>query len=273
MTPDDAGSLSLIELGERPYREMLAAQQRLVEARRRGELPDLLLALEHPATYTRGRRSEPDDLGRPAEWYERQGIEICDTPRGGQVTYHGPGQLVAYPIVDLSRIGNQPGSGGRIDVARFVASIERAMALTLGRVGIEAGPIEGLTGLWAGRDVSLPDDATAESTAAEVAAGRIAKIGSIGLLISRGVSSHGLSLNVSCDLEPFEWITSCGIEQCRVTSVADELSAAGSAGRTPSVEDLGRDLADRLAKELGLDPVRRLDPATIGLDPAATPTA
>ncbi|MCB0829152.1 MAG: lipoyl(octanoyl) transferase LipB [Solirubrobacterales bacterium] len=273
MTTVDPGGLGLVELGLQPYREMLSAQQRLVEARRRGELPDLLLTLEHPATYTRGRRSEAGDLGRPREFYERQGIEICDTPRGGRVTYHGPGQLVAYPIVDLSGIGSQPRSGGRIGVARFVAAIERAMARTLGRFGIEAGPIDGLTGIWAGRDGPLPDDATAASTAADVAAGRIAKIGSIGLLISRGISSHGLSLNVCCDLEPFEWITSCGIEQCRVTSVAEELRAAGPAGRPPSVEETGRDLADRLADELRLGPVRRLDPAAAGLDPAGSTTA
>ncbi|MBK5110192.1 MAG: lipoyl(octanoyl) transferase [Thermoleophilia bacterium] len=273
MTPDRADGLSLVELGERPYQEMLATQERLVEARRRGEIPDLLLALEHPATYTRGRRSEPGDLGRAAEWYRKRGIAVCDTPRGGQVTYHGHGQLVVYPIIDLSRIGAQPGSGGRIDVAWFVASIERAMTRTLGRIGIQAGPIAGLTGLWASRDDPLPGDADAESMAGKVAAGQVAKIGSIGLLISRGISSHGLSLNVTCDLEPFEWITSCGIEQCRVTSVAGELLAAGAIDSPPSVEELGRDLAGRLAAELGLGPVDRLDPEAIGLSPAATPTA
>jgi lipoyl(octanoyl) transferase len=147
------------------------------------------------------------------------------------------------------------------------------MARTLGQIGIEAGPIDGLTGLWAGRGLALPGDATADSMAADVAAGQVAKIGSIGLLISRGVSSHGLSLNVCCDLEPFEWITSCGIEQCRVTSVAEEVRAAGPAGPLPTIAEIGRELADRLADELGLGPVRRLDPAAAGLDPAGTATA
>ena len=270
---DQAGKLGLVELGERPYQEMLAAQEDLVAARRRREIPDLLLILEHPPVFTRGRRSEPDDLGRPPEWYEERGIAVCDTPRGGKVTYHGPGQLVAYPIINLDQIGTRSDAGGRIAVARFVSSIEQAMARTLDRVGIQATAIAGLTGLWTSSERPIPEDATGESMSREVANGQIAKIASIGLLISRGISSHGLSINVSCDLDPFSWITSCGIEQCRITSVARELAGGESTEPVPSVNDLGRQLAGDLAAILGLGPVSELDPDEIGLSSAVAPTA
>ena len=260
------GQIGIVDLGLRPYEEMCAAQERLVEARRKGETGDLLLVLEHPPTYTRGRRADPGDLlYGPAELTER-GIEVCDTPRGGKVTYHGPGQLVIYPIVDLRGIGEQPGARMRIDVAGFVASLEGAMSGALAESGINAAPIEGLTGLWVSHGDPIPADATAASMGGAVATGKVAKIGSIGLRISRGLSSHGLSLNVSCDLQPFEGITSCGIEHCRVSSVESET------GSSPPVGELGARVGSHLAKRLGLE-LMRLDPAGVGLETAAPATA
>ena len=260
------GQIGIVNLGLRPYEEMSAAQETLVEARRNGEIRDLLLVLEHPPTYTRGRRTDPGDLLYGPDELAERGIEVCDTPRGGKVTYHGPGQLVIYPIVDLRGIGEQPGSTDRIDVAGFVATLEGAMSAALAGRGIDAAPIEGLTGLWVSRGDPIPPDATAASMGGKVATGKVAKIGSIGLRISRGISSHGLSLNVSCDLQPFEGITSCGIEHCRVSSIESET------GTAPPVTEVGSDVGSFLAEGLGLEPVP-LEPAGIGLETTAPATA
>lgn len=259
--------IGIVRLGARPYLEMSAAQAELVEKRRVGRVGDLLLVLEHPATYTKGRRTEPTDLLRSPELYAERGIEVCETPRGGKVTYHGPGQLVVYPIVDLRRIGEQPGKVDRIDVAGFVSALETAMTDALVRWEVEAATIDGLTGLWVSRKGSIPEDATASSMAPAVARGDVRKIGSIGLRISRGISSHGLSLNVSCDLSPFDDITSCGIEQCQVTSIALETGR-----KAPSVEEVGIAVCEELASLLGRDPMP-IAPAGLGLGTPVSATA
>ncbi|HRV60359.1 MAG: lipoyl(octanoyl) transferase LipB [Solirubrobacterales bacterium] len=243
-------ALTVIDLGRREYAEMVALQERLAELRLEGSVGDLLLLLEHPPTYTLGRRSEPSDLLHDSGWYEERGIAICETPRGGKVTYHGPGQLVAYPIVDLRGVGAQPSGADRVDVAGFVAALEQSMSGALAEWGLATGRIEGLTGLWV--DDDRPDradfeGADAASAAPGLARGSIRKIGSIGLKIRRGVSTHGLSINVSCNLDPFDWINSCGIEACRATSIAAELGEEG-----PSVAAVGAAVAGRLADGLGL---------------------
>ena len=143
-------------LGIRPYPETLQLQEDLVERRRAGEIEDTVLLLEHPSTYTLGRRSTPGEIGDP-ERHRSAGIDVCETPRGGGVTWHGPGQLVAYPIIDLGRIGSQPDSAVRIDVAGFVAALERAMAASLGEWGVEGRAIDGLTGIWTGDPRLDPD--------------------------------------------------------------------------------------------------------------------
>jgi len=258
VAPVSSGDLSLVMLGRRSYGEMLAAQEELVERRRSGEIPDLLMILEHPPTYTRGRRSEPADLHRDPDWYRERGIQIFDTPRGGRVTYHGPGQLVAYPVIDLRGLGEQPSAAGRADVAGFVSALEAAMVRTTARWKIPAGTIDGLTGIWTGDGDPIPPGADAASSAPAVAAGSVRKIGSIGLRITGGVSSHGISINLSCDLEPFADITSCGIDHCRVTSVLAETGAA------PSVDSAGIALGQELGEILGRQPFV-VDPESIGL--------
>ncbi len=265
--------LGVAYLGLRDYDGMVSVQEQLVERRRDGKIDDLLLILEHPPTYTLGRRTEPGDLLHDHEWYEARGIAVTGTPRGGKVTYHGPGQLVIYPIVDLRQLGNQPESADRVDVAWFVSALETAMSRTLRRWRIQAGTIEGLTGLWADADGPLPEDASAASTAAGVASGRIRKIGSIGLKITRGITSHGLSINVTSDLSPFEWINSCGIERCGVTSVKDEITRAqqtadvdGDGGPparfVPAADGVGTALAEELGEILGRD-LEAIDPETL----------
>jgi lipoyl(octanoyl) transferase len=180
-----------------PYEQALRLQKSLESARQDGEAPDMLLLLEHPPVYTRGRRSEPGELPMGEEWYRAQGIEVVQTDRGGRVTYHGPGQLVGYPIMSIKPYGD--------DVHQYIRRMEQAIIASLADVGIETGLIEGLTGVW-----------TREPR----------KIASIGVHISRGVTTHGFAINVNNDLQPFEWIVPCGIDNCRMTSVGRELGAA-----------------------------------------------
>jgi lipoyl(octanoyl) transferase len=186
------GELLVCELGTVEYREALELQERLREARIRDEIPDTLLLLEHPPVYTRGRRSEPGELPMGEDWYRSQGIDVVDTRRGGKITYHGPGQLVGYPIMGVA------------DVVAFVRGMERAIVAALGAEGIEgrARPDEGpdFTGVWTGER----------------------KIASIGVHVARGVTTHGFAVNVENDLQPFEWIVPCGLEGVRMTSVIKE---------------------------------------------------
>ena len=195
-----------------PYEEALVAQRWLEGARQEGEVPDVLLLLEHPPVYTRGRRSSDEELPMQREWYEMQGIEVHDTDRGGRVTYHGPGQLVAYPIVSLAPYDD--------DVHEYVRRLERVATAALGEHGVAAQTIDGLTGVWTEGKAPSPD--------AGIAAAR--KIGSIGVHVSRGVTTHGLAVNVNNDLQPFEWVVPCGIDNCRVTSLSRELGAEQDLG-------------------------------------------
>jgi lipoyl(octanoyl) transferase len=181
-------------LGLVPYVQAFELQKRLERARWAGELPDLLLLLEHPPVYTRGRRTTADELPMGEQWYRMQGIEVVDSDRGGHVTYHGPGQLVGYPIVSLRPY--------RDDVHEYVRRMEEVIVRSLGAVGVEAGPVDGLTGVW---------------TPAR------RKIASIGVHVNRAITTHGFAINVNNDLQPFEWIVPCGIDHCQMTSVTREL--------------------------------------------------
>jgi lipoyl(octanoyl) transferase len=209
--------LWVISLGTVPYGEARELQRRLEAARQEDRVEDVLLLLEHPPVYTRGRRSEAAELPMGEDWYRMQGIEVADTDRGGRVTYHGPGQIVAYPVVSLEPLGG--------DVQLYVRRMEEAMIAALGDHGVGAGTIAGLTGVWTASRSAPPQGATADEVAADVATGAIRKIGSIGVHVSRGVTTHGLAINVNNDLQPFEWIVPCGIEGCRMTSLARELGA------------------------------------------------
>jgi len=195
-------------LGQVPYEEAATIQERLRADRQAGALPDVLLLLEHPPVYTRGRRAAPPDLPMGEEWYRLRGVEVCEADRGGGVTYHGPGQLVGYPIMRVH------------DVPRYVHTMESAIIAALADVGVHARVREGLTGVWAGER----------------------KIGSIGVHVSRGVTTHGFAVNVDGDLQPFEWIVPCGIEGVRMTSVCRET------GHTGSMPDFRERVASRFAE-------------------------
>jgi len=201
-----AGEILVVRCGLVPYEEARELQRQLEARRQREEIGDVLLLLEHPPVYTRGRRSQPEELPMGAEWYEAQGIEVRDTDRGGLVTYHGPGQLVAYPIVHLGAYGD--------DVHAYVRGLERTMIDALGEADVPAQTIEGLTGVW-----------TEGAPPPTIAAKPARKIGSIGLHVSRGVTTHGLAINVNNDLQPFEWVVPCGIEGVAMTSLTRELGA------------------------------------------------
>jgi lipoate-protein ligase B len=177
--------LWVASLGRVEYGEATRLQEQLRDARQEDAIPDALLLLEHEPVYTKGRRTEPGDLPMGEEWYRAQGIDVQETDRGGRVTYHGPGQLVGYPIM-------------RIEAVRdYVATMEGALVQALADEGIEAKVRAGVTGVWAPRG----------------------KIGSIGVHVSRGVTTHGFAVNVDSDLQPFEWIVPCGIDHVRMSSV------------------------------------------------------
>jgi lipoyl(octanoyl) transferase len=185
-------TIEVRRLGRIPYADALALQRSLVEDRRAGRVDDLLLLLEHPHVLTLGVRGDggrshilatPDALGS-------RGVEVHETGRGGDITYHGPGQIVGYPIVDL-----RP---DRCDVHRYVRDIEEVLIRTASDYGVEAGRVEGLTGVWVGRE----------------------KLAAIGVRIARWVTSHGFALNVTTDLEYFDLIVPCGLADRSVTSLA-----------------------------------------------------
>ena len=224
-----SAEILVLECGLLPYSEGLALQRRLEAARQEEAVGDVLLLLEHHPVYTRGRRSTAEELPMGAQWYEMQGIEVVDTDRGGRVTYHGPGQLVAYPIVSLKAYGD--------DVHAYVRGLERVAIAALAEHGVEAETVEGLTGIWVGER----------------------KIGSIGVHVSRGVTTHGLAINVNNDLQPFEWVVPCGIEGCRVTSLSREL------GAEQDLSAFAATIADRYGEVFGREPVAA-DSDRLGLD-------
>lgn len=212
-----APELWVCHLGVVDYREALELQEHIRAARQADELPDVLLTLEHPPVYTRGRRSIPGELPMGEEWYLGQGIDVVDTNRGGRVTYHGPGQLVGYPIVRVD------------DVVAYVRTLENALVAALTQEGVvdaRSRPTEGhrFTGVWVGER----------------------KIASIGVHLSRGVTTHGFAVNVENDLQPFSWIVPCGLDGVQMTSLLRETS------RTPSVmKCFRRRAAYEVARALG----------------------
>ncbi len=204
--------LWICRLGRVEYRAATALQEALRAARLAGALPDVLLLLEHPAVYTRGRRSDAAELPMGEAWYLGQGIDVVQTDRGGKLTYHGPGQLVGYPIMGIS------------DVVDFLRRMERALIAALADAGIEARMRDGLTGVWVGER----------------------KIASIGVHVSRGITTHGFAVNVENDLQPFEWVVPCGLEGVRMTSVIAE-----TGGGQGTLAVFGEHVAERFAEEHG----------------------
>ena len=215
-----------MHLGLVPYGEALALQHDIAGGVAGGTLPDTVLLLEHPPVITLGRRTDPRELHVP----EGAEVEICQTDRGGKSTYHGPGQLVCYPIFDLTRHGK--------DAQKYCRDLESALILTLAAFDLDATRIEGLTGIWLDRPPR--------------------KVASIGVHISKWVTTHGYALNVDLDPAPFtEWIMACGLEDAAFTTVAREL------GRPLNVDDVRPAAAAAMAEvfDLALEPVQDRLPA------------
>src|SRR5947209_5429273 len=190
-----------MNLGTVPYTEAWELQRSLAGAVSQGAIPDTILLLEHPPVVTLGRRTAEGELHVPDD----AAVEVVQTDRGGKSTFHGPGQLVAYPILDLRRHGK--------DVKRYVRDLEEALIRTLAAVGLDAERIDGLTGVWLTRPPR--------------------KIASIGVHISRWITTHGYALNVDLDPAPFtDWITACGLEDAMFTTIARE------AARPVTVDDV-----------------------------------
>ena len=204
-------SLPLVE-----YRAGLVLQERVRAARQAGAVPDVMLLLEHWPVYTRGRRSGEGELPMGEEWYRMQGIDVVDTDRGGKVTYHGPGQLVGYPIIEVP------------DVLAYVRALEQGIVAALAEEGVpgRARSDEGpdYTGVWVGER----------------------KIASIGVHLSRHVTTHGFAVNVENDLQPFSWIVPCGLEGVGMTSLIRE-----TGGGEERMRCFRKRIAYRVAQALG----------------------
>jgi lipoate-protein ligase B len=234
--------LQVCHLGTLPYRDALAIQRELRARRQAGAIPDTLLLLEHPPVYTRGRRSGAQELPFTERFHRARGIEVIDTDRGGRVTYHGPGQLVGYPIMAVT------------DIGRHLRTMEAAILAALAQEGVTArsrcaeGP--DYTGVWVSHATATsPGDAPAR------------KIASIGVHVSRGVSTHGFAVNVNNDLTPFSWVVACGLPGVTMTSLAQELSP----GRTPDPDAFRKRMARCFGDAHGRE-MRIVTPAELGAD-------
>jgi lipoyl(octanoyl) transferase len=216
-----ASELAIEWLGTVPYREALELQEKCVEARRAGSAADKLLLLEHPPVITLGRGARSDTLLASAEAFAEQGIEVHRISRGGDITYHAPGQLVGYLILDLSARGER-------DVHAFLRRIEAALGDALAQLGVPTRTLSGYTGLFA----ETREDAAAEA--------RPRKIASIGVGVRGWVTYHGFALNVAPDLRGFDAIVPCGLDFVEMTSIARELGAEAPA-----------DLAERARAAVG----------------------
>jgi lipoyl(octanoyl) transferase len=206
----------VVQLGRTGYEEALTLQRSVAAEVLAGTRPDTVIFLEHPPVITLGRRAEVGELHLPAG----SAVDVVETDRGGKSTFHGPGQLVCYPIFDLNRHGR--------DVRKYCRDLEEAIIRTLDPFGLEATRIEGLTGVWLERPPR--------------------KIASIGVHISRWVTTHGYALNVDLDPAPFtDWITACGLEDAAFTTIAREL------GRTVTLDEVRPLAATAIAETFGLE--------------------
>lgn len=227
--------ISVLQLGSIDYTTGLRLQEKLVSLRKDGRIGDTVLLLEHAPVITLGRNAKPSNVLASPETLARRGVEVFECDRGGDVTFHGPGQLVAYPIFDLRGFPSEGASRKTLGAVEYVRRLEEVLIRTCANFGISAKRIAGLTGVWTASD---PDAEVAESSTQPDGRGRPsphgqclsyqheAKIAALGVHISRGVTSHGLALNVNTDLSFFNLIVPCGITSRPVTSMQKELGRA-----------------------------------------------
>lgn len=230
----------IVQLGLIGYQAAYELQRRIVAARKVGGVPDVLLLCEHPHVITLGRNGKPEHLRASEHLLKQMNVEFHSTDRGGDITYHGPGQLVGYPILDLS--------GLRRDVAWYVRGLEEAMIRATADLGIASRRIAGLTGVWVEQPSAAP-----EVPRPDGAPSRPEKLGAIGVHLSRWVTSHGFAYNISTDLRYFDLIVPCGIPDKRATSLERML------GRGVRREEVEPRIVTHLGEVLGLriQPVSR----------------
>lgn len=229
MPVDQSRTLRVIDLGFAPYEATLKLQQAVREERLAGHAADTLLLVEHPPTITLGRRASTNDLLAPLDFFQAQGTQVVPVERGGKATYHGPGQLISYPIISLR--------GSQVDVPAYVYGLEQIMLDYLAQLGIQAQRRRGLPGAWVwGR-----------------------KIGAVGVHLKRWVSLHGFALNLNPDLFQFSNIIPCGLPDAETTSVQREL------GRAPWVLDAKAAIAPLVAKQFGFTTILHEPPAAVQL--------
>lgn len=223
--------ISVLQLGTVDYSSGLRLQQRFVDLRKEGRIGDVLLLLEHSPVITLGRNAKQENIVASSEMLTQRGVEVFECDRGGDVTFHGPGQTIGYPIFDLRGIATPDGKRKTLGAIEYVRRLEEVLIRTCADFGISATRICGLTGVWTtpqtlscgaeSRDLELPE----------------AKIAAIGVHISRAVTSHGFALNVNTDLEYFKLIVPCGITTKPVTSMAKVL------GREPSLQEVAHSIS------------------------------
>ncbi len=220
--------ISIIQVGTIDYATGLDLQRRLVELRKSGQIGDVLLLLEHPPVITLGRNAKAKNILVSPELLAQRHVDVYKCDRGGDVTFHGPGQLVGYPVFDLRALPSPDGKGKSLGAIEYIRRLEEVLIRTCGDFGIAAKRIAGLTGVW-----------TDSSEASKIAA--------IGVHISRGVTSHGFALNVNTDLSYFDLIVPCGITSCLVTSMEKEL------GRVVPPNEVSTAIARKFANVFSTD--------------------
>ena len=239
--------IQLLQLGLTSYADALKLQEELVERRKRGEIGDVLLLLEHPPVITLGRNSKAENILFSLDELKRRGIELFEINRGGDVTYHGPGQLVGYPVFDLRGFSGSDGKHKTLYPVEFMRKLEEVIIRTCAEYGVVTQRVKGLTGVW-----TRPIAGVTAST-------EPAKLCAMGIHISRGVTSHGLALNVTTDLKGFDSIVPCGISDKPVTSLNQEMAAVFS---TRTVKPLSiAEVSETVAKNFGVVFDREIVPA------------
>lgn len=244
-----ARPLTGLFLGQRPYPIVLELQQRCATLRKEGRIGDVALYLEHPPTITLGRGTKAEHLLASEDRLRALGVSLHPINRGGDITLHAPGQLISYPIVELPQ--------GRRDVRRYVKSLTEVMRQIAEHYEIASGTVEGYIGLWVDQDRPRHWQGESEATS-------LAKIGAIGVAISRWVTTHGFALNLTTDLALFDLIVPCGIPEHPVTSVE------ALTGETPTVRDAAHLAHAALSEQLSLEAKPLIDATQIDLDQLVT---
>ncbi|MHB1699985.1 MAG: lipoyl(octanoyl) transferase LipB [Acidobacteriaceae bacterium] len=228
--------LSTVYLGRVGYADCLEIQRHVIDLRKRGKVSDTLLLVEHPPVITLGRNAHRENVTASSQFLSSRGVQLHEINRGGDVTYHGPGQLVGYPIVDLR--GEFPGkTGPHLGVVDYVRMLEEVLIRTCGDFSILAQRIPGRTGVWTIGGGSIQPK----------------KVAAIGVHVSQGVTSHGFALNVTTDLRDFDWIVPCGISDAAVTSIECEVGSGDDA--PPSMADTMNSVVRHFARIFGRQPI------------------